>query len=271
MIEKLKKDGFAFLFFFLCGSFALGAHAKTVALWKLDYSPYTGLNARCLVDPANDFDVVIQGQQKEPPSARPALPSGLAQDWSPLPPNPDTTAGLLDTTASTNAIYYPHGILFSSTGVVSTINSPTNSFTVEGWQWRQNWYVPAIGGFTPFFSLGKSDGWRFGLYNLDDTNTLYFLISDYRSPNSMSKRFPVPVAKASMFMKWCHYALVYNSAGGGGLGTWEAFVDSQSCGVVTNNSNQAASGSADGFYLGGDGYGSQYFDAGGYDYWRISD
>ncbi len=249
----------------------LPLHAKTVALWKLDYSPYTGLNARCLVDPANDFDVVIQGQQKEPPSTRPSLPAGMSAPWSPLPPNPDLAAGLLDTTASTNAIYYPHGILFSSTGVVSAVNNPAHSFTVEGWQWHDNWYVPPIGGFTPFFSLGKSDGWRFGLYNLDDTNALHFLLSDYRAPNSFSLVLPTPISKATLYRSWCHYALVYDSVGGGGLGTWEIFVNSQSYGVVTNKSNQAAPGPAEGFYLGGDGTGSQFFDAGAYDYWRVSD
>lgn len=255
----------------LFGGLAAQVHADTVALWKLDYSPYTGLNARCLIDPANDFDVLIQGQQKEPPSTRPQLPSGMTQEWSPLPPNPDMTAGLLDTTASTNAIFYEHGILFGSTGVVSAVNNPAHSFTIEGWYYRHNTYVPAIGGFTPLFALGKADGWRFSLYNLDDTNTLYFLIADYRSPNNLSKRFPVPIPQAAFYRKWCHYALVYDSQGGGGLGTWETFVNSQSYGVVTNNSNQASPGPAAGFFLGGDGNGSQYFDAGGYHYWRISD
>jgi hypothetical protein len=247
------------------------AHAKTVALWKLDISPFTGVNARCLVDPANDFDVVIQGQQKEPPSTRPARPSGMAQTWSPLPPNPDRTEGVLDSPASTNAVYYEHGILFSSTGVVAAVNTPTRSFTVEGWHWRQNWYVPSIGAFTSFFALGRADGWRFSLYNLDDTNTLYFLISDTRAPNTIARRFPVPIPKATIYQKWSHYALVYDSEGGGGLGTWEAFLDAQSYGIVTNSSRMAAPGSAEGFHLGGDGIGSQYFDAGGYDYWRISD
>lgn len=266
-----KNHGLAVLLALLCAVAGLPLYAKTVALWKLDYSPYTGLNARCLVDPANDFDVVIQGQQKEPPSTRPPLPSGMAGPWSLLPPNPDLTEGLLDTQASTNAIYYPHGILFSSTGVVSAVNNPARSFTVEGWQWRDNWYVPPTGTFTPFFSLGKVEGWRFSLYNLDDTNTLYFLISDYRSPNNLSKRFPTAISKAAFLQKWCHYALVYNCEGGGGLGTWEIFVNSQSYGSVTNNSRQAAPGPAEGFHLGGDGTGSQYFDAGAYDYWRVSD
>lgn len=255
----------------LCGSLAVRVQAETVALWKLGYSPYSGINARCLVDPANDFEVVIQAQQKEPPSTRPPLPSGKSLDWAPLPPSPETKEGLLDSTASTNAVYYAHGILFSSTGVVSAVNNPAKSFTIEGWYWRDNWYVPPIGGFTPFFSLGKADGWRFGLYNLDDTNTLYFMVSDYRAPNAFNKRFPAPVPKATVFLKWCHYALVYDCEGGGGLGTWETFVDAQSYGVVTNNSRQAAPGAADGFHLGGDGYNSQYFNAGGYGYWRVSD
>ena len=99
----------AILLGLMCCGASLQATAKTVALWKLDYSPYTGMNTRCLIDPANDFDVIIQGQQKEPPSSRPPLPSGFPQVWSPLPPNPDTTADLLDSPASTNAIYYPQG------------------------------------------------------------------------------------------------------------------------------------------------------------------
>jgi hypothetical protein len=272
MMTRKRNTGYwALVLVVLCGSAFSTARADTVALWKLDYSPYTGINARCLVDPANDFDVVIQGQQKEPPSTRPALPSGLAQEWSPLPPNPDLTAGLLDTARSTNAVFYEHGILFSSTGAVAAVNNPAHSFTVEGWHWRQNWYVPPIGGFFPFFALGQADGWRFSLYNLDDTNTLYFLMSDYREPNNLSKRFPTPVPKATLFQKWCHYALVYDSEGGGGLGTWEVFVNAQSCGIVTNNSRPALPGSATGFHLGGDGGGSQYFGAGAYDYWRVSD
>lgn len=271
MKENLKTGYLDLLLVVMCGSAFSTAHADTVALWKLDYSPYTGLNARCLIDPANDFDVVIQGQQKEPPSTRPALPSGKSQEWVPLPPNPDLTEGLLDSTLSTNAVYYEHGILFSSTGVVAAVNNPARSFTVEGWHWRQNWYVPNIGNFTPFFSLGQADGWRFSLHNLDDTNTLYFLISDYRAPNFLNRRFPAPISKATLFQKWCHFALVYDGGGGGGLGTWEIFVNSQSYGVVTNNSRPAAPGPAAGFHLGGDGTGSQYFDAGAYDYWRVSD
>lgn len=266
-----RQYGLAGVLAGLCGSLAVRVQAETVALWKLGYSPYSGINARCLVDPANDFEVVIQAQQKEPPNTRPPLPSGKSLDWAPLPPNPETKEGLLDSTASTNAVYYAHGILFSSTGVVSAVNNPAKSFTIEGWYWRDNWYVPPIGGFTPFFSLGKADGWRFGLYNLDDTNTLYFMVSDYRAPNAFNKRFPAPVPKATVFLKWCHYALVYDCEGGGGLGTWETFVDAQSYGVVTNNSRQAAPGAADGFHLGGDGYNSQYFNAGGYGYWRVSD
>jgi hypothetical protein len=250
---------------------ALAVHAETVALWKLDWSPYTGMNARCLVDPANDFDVVIQGQQKEPPSTRPQLPYGLAQEWSPLPPNPDATEGLLDTPASTNAIFYEHGILFSSTGVVSAINNPARSFTVEGWHRRDNWYVPPIGGSWSFFSLGAADGWRFFLNNLNDTNTLYFLLSDYRAPNQYSKRFPIPVSKDTLYRKWCHYALVYDCEGGDGLGTYELFINSASHGTVTNNSRQAAPGPATAFCLGGDASGSQYFAAGAYDYWRVCD
>jgi len=257
------------LFVLFAGTLAK-THADTVALWKLDYSPHTGFNARCLIDPANDFALVIQGQQKEPPSTRPSLPSGKSQDWSPLPPNPDLTAGLLDTAFSTNSIYYEHGILFSSTGVVDAVKNPAQSFTIEGWHWRQNWYVPPIGTFSPFFSAGAADGWRFSLYNLDDTNTLYFLITDYRAPNNLSRRFPTPIPKAVLFQKWCHYALVYDCNGGGGLGTWEVFANSQSYGVVTNNSRPTAPGPAAGFHLGGDASGSQYFDAGAYDYWRVS-
>lgn len=271
MTRKRETGYLALLLVVLCGSAFSTARADTVALWKLDYSPYTGINARCLADPANDFDVVIQGQQKEPPSTRPALPSGKSQEWTPLPPNPDLTADLLDTTLSTNAVYYPHGILFSSAGVVAAVNNPARSFTVEGWHWRDNWYVPPLGGYTPFFALGQADGWRFSLYNPDDTNTLYFLVSDYRAPNAFSKRFPTSVPKATLFQKWCHYALVYDCEGGGGLGTWEVFVNAQSYGVVTNNSRQAAPGPAAGFHLGGDGGNSQYFNAGAYDYWRVSD
>jgi len=271
MAKKWKIGYLALLLVLFCSGAFSTVQAKTVALWKLDYSPYTGINARCLADPANDFDVVIQGQQKEPPSSRPALPSGKSQEWAPLPPNPDLTAGLLDTACSTNAVYYEHGILLSSTGVVAAVNNSAHSFTIEGWHWRQNWYVPPVGTFTPLFSLGTADGWRFSLHNLDDTNTLYFMISDYRAPNNLSRRFPAPIPKATLFQKWCHYALVYDCDGGGGLGTWEIFVNSQSYGAVTNNSRPAAPGPAAGFHLGGDGGGSQYFDAGAYDYWRVSD
>ena len=49
----------ATLFGLMCCGASLQATAKTVALWKLDYSPYTGMNTRCLIDPANDFDVII--------------------------------------------------------------------------------------------------------------------------------------------------------------------------------------------------------------------
>ena len=107
--QKDRLNQSAVIFSVLCGIAALISQAETVALWKLDYSPYTGMNTRCLIDPANDFDVIIQGQQKEPPSSRPSLPSGFPQAWSPLPPNPDTTADLLDSPVSTNAIYYPQG------------------------------------------------------------------------------------------------------------------------------------------------------------------
>jgi hypothetical protein len=259
----------------LLGGAIVQTHADTVALWKLDYSPYTGLNARCLVDPTNDFDVVIQGQQKEPPSTRPPLPSGMSGPWSPQPPNPDTTEGLLDTTASTNAILYTHGILFSTPGVAPAVNSLTNSFTVEGWHYNDGYYAPAIGTFNAFISLGRpyaSGGWSFGFFNQDDTNNLHCAIFDYNFGNGSTPRlFSAPVAKDTRFLKWCHYALVYDSAGGGGLGTWEIFVNSISHGVITNQTVPTTVGTQTAFCLGGDSINSQYGNRGGYDTWRISD
>jgi len=265
----------AYTLAFLCGVVGFQLQAETVALWKLDFSAYTGMNTRCLVDPANDFDVVIQGQQKEPPSTRPPLPSGINGPWSPLPPNPDLTAGLLDTTASTNAILYTHGIRFSTPGVTSSINSLTNSFTVEGWHYSDSYYPPAINTFSAFFSLGRpyyDGGWSFGFFNLDDTNNLYFAIFDYNYLNGSTRRlFPTPVAKATRYYKWCHYALVYDAEGGGGLGTWEVFLNSTSHGVITNQTAPTTVGTQPAFYLGGDSTNSQYGNRGGYDYWRISD
>jgi hypothetical protein len=276
---KIHIQGYirvAYTLAFLCGVVSLQLQAETVALWKLDYSPYTGLNTRCLVDPANDFDVVIQGQQKEPPSTRPPLPAGMSQQWSPLPPNPDLTADLLDTTASTNAILYTHGILFSSPGVTPAINSLTNSFTVEGWHYQDAYAAPpGIGQYQAFFALGRTyypGGWSCGYYNQDDTNNLHFAIFDYNYANGTAQRvFPTPVAKDTYYLKWCHYALVYDAEGGGGLGTWQIFVNSSSYGVITNQTLPTAAGTQTNFYLGGDAYNSQYFNRGGYDYWRISD
>lgn len=274
MTGNWKAWRLALLLFFLCGGAFSTVCAKTAALWKLDYSPYTGINARCLVNPTNDFDVIIQGQQKEPPSSRPALPSGLAQEWSPLPPNPDTTAGLLDTTFSTNAVYYPHGMLFVSAGVTPFINSLTHSFTVEGWHYRDTTQAPpGIGAYLPFFSLGSTwadGGWSFGFYNLDDTNNLHFALYDYND-RPARRVFGTPIPTATYYKKWCHYALVYDHEGGGGLGTWEIFVNSASYGVVTNLTAPTKAGTQTTFCLGGDAGGSQYYNMGAYDTWRISD
>ena len=276
MKENRKSDCLVILLVFLSGGIVSSVDAKTVALWKLDYSPYTGPNVRCLIDPANDFDVVIQGQQKEPVSTRPALPSGLVRDWSPLPPNPDATTNLLDSASSTNAIYYAHGILFSTAGCARHINSLTNSFTVEGWHFRDTTAAPpAIGSFTPFFALGETrvnGGWSFGLSNVNDTNNLYFAIYDYNyASGSLRRIFGTPIPTVTYYHKWCHYALVYDRQGGGGLGTWEIFVNSASYGVVTNQTAPTTVGAQKTFCLGGDADGSQYYDMGGYDYWRISD
>lgn len=274
MTGNWKTWRLALLLFVLCGGAFSTVCAKTAALWKLDYSPYTGINARCLVSPTNDFDVILQDQQKEPPSSRPALPSGLAQEWSPLPPNPDTTAGLLDTTFSTNAVYYPHGMLFASAGVTPFINSLTNSFTVEGWHFRDTTAAPpGIGAYLPFFSLGSTwadGGWSFGFYNLDDTNNLHFALYDYND-RPARRVFGTPIPTATYYKKWCHYALVYDHEGGGGLGTWEIFVNSASYGVVTNLTAPTKAGTQTTFCLGGDAGGSQYYNMGAYDTWRISD
>lgn len=267
----------AILLGLMCCGASLQATAKTVALWKLDYSPYTGMNTRCLIDPANDFDVIIQGQQKEPPSSRPALPSGFPQAWSPLPPNPDTTADLLDSPVSTNAIYYPHGILFSSTGAVAHVQDLRKSFTVEGWHFRDTTFAPpAIGAYLPFFTLGKTwynGGWSLGFFNLDDTNNLYFALYNYNDASgSARRRFGTPIPTAVYYKTWCHYALVYDHQGGGGLGTWEIFVNSTSYGVITNQTAPTAAGTQSPFCIGGDpGVGSQYYNLGAYDYWRVSD
>jgi len=274
--QKDKLNQSAALFSVLCGIAALISQAETVALWKLDYSPYTGMNTRCLIDPANDFDVIIQGQQKEPPSSRPPLPSGFPQDWSPLPPNPDTTADLLDSPASTNAIYYPHGILFSSTGAVTHVQDLRKSFTVEGWHYRDTTFAPpAIGADLPFFALGRrglAGGWNLGLYNLDDTNNLYFALYDYNyASGSESRLFGTPIPSAAYYKAWCHYALVYDCQGGNGLGTWEIFVNSASYGVITNQTAPTAAGTQSPFCLGGDSSESKYYNLGAYDYWRVSD
>ncbi|MFO7936646.1 MAG: LamG-like jellyroll fold domain-containing protein [Kiritimatiellia bacterium] len=87
----------------------------------------------------------------------------------------------------------------------------------------------------------------------------------------MIKTFPIAVSKSVLYKNWTHYALVYDHTAAEGLGTWELFINSESHGVITNISNQASPGSADGFHLGGDGSSSEYFNSGAYDYWRISD
>ncbi len=72
-------------FVFGCVSVADSLQAGTVALWKLDYEANgSALNARCLLNPANDLG--LNGT---------FWSSTSVNGWTKLPPNPDSTGNLL--------------------------------------------------------------------------------------------------------------------------------------------------------------------------------
>ena len=233
-------------------------HARTVALWKLDYEPTdTSLNTRCLIDPANDLTAcgtVTKGD--------------AVTSWTALPTNPDATPDLLANPTNKNAIAVaPSGAPYTSltNGSFAAKVNITNSFTIEGWVNRT--INPSGSGWFYLFGAhtGGAGRWILSLRNGGTNWILYVdsLIGD--------KAFPVANDPASTNI-WRHLALTYDrDAGSAQQGVWEFFVDGQSCGTITNSSRPATLTTSDSlFSLGGRPTGSNTGNA-RFDYWRVSD
>ena len=244
---------------FCCGLVTGTLQGKTVALWKLDYEgDGNSLNTRCRIDPANDLAAIG------------TVSKATAVDaWSTLPPNPDTSTNTLANATNQNAIYLtlnaadPRTSLTNAT-FASKVNI-TNSFTIEGWVNRAN--NPS--GSSWFYMVGShSSGAGRWILSLRNGGTNWILFVDSQIGD---KAFPVKNDPASTNI-WRHLALTYDRAAGSAQqGVWELFVDSQSCGTLTNSSRTATLATSDDvFMLGGRPNGVNTGNA-RLDYWRVSD
>jgi hypothetical protein len=238
----------------LCGS-VFHTRAGTVALWKLDYeADGTALNARCLLSPANDL--VLSGTAW----------SGAGVDgWAALPPNPDATPSPLGSPTNRNAVGLNPTTSALTNHAVSARVEVTNSFTVEGWVWRaanpsgSSWHY-LVGNH-----MSGSGRW---LLSLRNGGTNWILFVDGRVSD---QAFPVKNDPADT-NAWRHLALTYDrDAGSAQQGVWELFVDSASCGAITNSSRPASVAAVDSvFSLGGRTTAGNTPNA-KWDYWRVSD
>ena len=239
--------------------FAGSLQANTVALWKLDYEAAdTSLNARCLIDPANDL--TCNG-----PSGK-ATRSGTGS----LPPLPDATPDLLASPTNVNAVFLapnagPPYTSLTSASFGSKVNI-TNSFTVEGWVTRASNPV-GTGWF--YLAGAHSSGagrWILSLRNRSNVLTWEVYVDPYGD-----KAFPVTESAATTNV-WRHIALTYNrNAGSAQQGVWELFIDSNSFGTITNSSRPSTLATADSvFALGGRSTGLNMANE-ALDYWRVSD
>jgi hypothetical protein len=233
--------------------------AETVALWKLDYEANgSALNARCLLDPTNDLGLNGTGW------------NGTAVDgWATLPPNPDTTGGLLASPTNMNAVGLtanstPPNTSLTNCAVSARVNV-TSSFTVEGWVFRVNNPAGTFWHYLVGNHLGGPGRWILSLRN-GGTNWILYVDSQIGD-----KPFPVQNDPASTNV-WRHIALTYNrDAGSAQQGVWELFVNSQSHGTLTNSSRPSTISPSDSvFSLGGRPNSNNAGNA-KLDYWRVSD
>jgi len=246
-------------FVFGCASIADSLQAGTVALWKLDYEANgSALNARCLLNPANDLG--LNG----------TFWSGTSVDgWTKLPPNPDATGNLLASPTNLNAVGLSANATVPYTSLtncaVSARVNVTNSFTIEGWMNRIG--NPAGTGWHYLVGnhMGGAGRW---ILSLRQGGTNWILYVDGRI-NDVA--FPVKNDPASTNV-WRHLALTYNrDAGSAQQGVWELFVDSQSYGALTNSSRPATVATADSVFSLGGRPSSLNTSACRLDYWRVSD
>ena len=233
--------------------------AETIALWKLDYdSSGSNLNARCLIDSANNL---------HPCGTITMAPA--VNTWTPLPPNPDATEGLLENPINENAVsfipkgYSPYTCL-TNNGLAAKV-SITNSFTAEGWINRQENPIDTGWHYLLGAHISGEGRWILSLRN-GGTNWILYVNSQI---NDIS--FPVKNDPSSTNI-WRHLALTYDhDAGSSQQGVWELFVDSQSCGALTNSSSVTSLTTSDSlFFLGGRPNNYNTGNA-ALDYWRISD
>jgi len=238
---------------------AAGAlQAKTAALWKLDYEAEgSSLNTRCSIDPANDL--MACGIYSK---------AAAVDKWTPLPPNPDATPGMLASPTNQNAVALspnaapPYSSLTNGT-FGSRVNI-TNSFTVEGW-----WNLTANPSGTGWFYLvgAHTSGPSRWILSLRNGGTNWMLYVDTFLGD---KAFPVKNNLAATNV-WRHIALTYDrDAGSAQQGVWELFVDAQSYGALTNSSRPSTLTTSDSVFMLG-GRNGQNTASEKLDYWRVSD
>ena len=240
--------------FLLFGAGPVSARADTVALWKLDYeADGNALNARCLLDPANDLRLCGS-----------AAPETALDGWSALPPNPDATGGFLASPTNQTALgLSPSANCLTNTAVSARLNI-TNSFTVEGWINRASNPPGTAWHYLVGNHMGGAGRWILSLRN-GGTNWVLYVDGQIND-----KAFPVSNDPASTNV-WRHIALSYDrDAGAAQQGVWKLFVDAQPCGAITNASRPVTLATSDAiFSLGGRPTGNTGTLK--LDYWRVSD
>lgn len=243
------------LFFMGVMAVARCVFAEPLAYWRLDVLQ-EGLDLRNAAG-TNHFFELHNGSL----SASFRTPLAVMPQWEQLP---ETTRGGRYNKGSVFIEGAGHAFLCAP--YLGSHLELTHSFTVEGWLRKAA--EPARGLWCPVFGAGQvGAGWGLGLLNEDGKTKFHLRVDCPFDKQVWSRCFSA--LEVTGDYDWLHVALVYDVAAAR-FGTWELFVDSTSCGVVTNAVKPSGSQEFAGFYLGGCAGDKGTF-LGQVDLWRVSD
>ena len=252
-------------------------HAKTVALWPIEYNQTSGImDGRCTIDARNDLSFYNI-------ASKDVVRSTWGIGWT-LPPNPDTTANPL--CSPYNATYVcatTNKANFLANGSVGRYLAANRSFTLEGFLRLKS--LPKSGEWWVLALVGAGTGNRIlltlrnnhGAYTstgYPDAGTWYSwqIVSGGHTSNGGDKMLASISESdfASLTSSWHHWALTYEYVAGGTC-TFSFWLDGEKKGEFADSLKSNFAMVDNRLELGGRAASTAQTIDGSIDYVRISD
>ena len=252
-------------------------HAKTVALWPIEYNQTSGImDGRCTIDARNDLSFYNI-------ASKDVVRSTWGIGWT-LPPNPDTTANPL--CSPYNATYVcatTNKANFLANGSVGRYLAVNRSFTLEGFLRLKslpesgNWWVLALVGAGTgnriLLTLRNNHG-AYTSTGYPDAGTWYSwqIVSGGHTSNGGDKMLASISESdfASLTSSWHHWALTYEYVAGGTC-TFSFWLDGEKKGEFADSLKSNFAMVDNRLELGGRAASTAQTIDGSIDYVRISD